>query len=146
MGGGIHGVYKLPGQEAVGDLLTQFLRPGDGAAHALPARGEFQLGAVGLHQLAAFLAHGIRHNDDGSVPSGRRHGGKADAGIPGGGLNNDGIRLQQPLFLGIVQHGLCHPVLYRACGVQIFQLQQKPCLKPQQPLQMNRLQQRSVSN
>ena len=61
--------------------------------HALGPLGEDQLRTVGLHNLAALHAHGFGHADDDPIPSGGGHRGQADAGVAGGGLNNNGAGL-----------------------------------------------------
>ena len=87
----ISGVDKLAGNEAVVVFLRQLLRLGDGALHALGALAEYQLRAVGTHQLPPLHAHGLRHHNDDTVATGGRHGGKTDARIAGGRLNNNGV-------------------------------------------------------
>ena len=66
---------------------------GDGPPHALGPLGEDQLRTVDLHNLAALHAHGFGHDDDDPIPSGGGHRGQADAGVAGGGLNNNGAGL-----------------------------------------------------
>ena len=121
---GVGCIHKLAGHEAVGDFMGKLFRLGDGALHALGALGEHQLRAVGLHQLAALHGHGLRHDDDDAVAPGRSHGGQTDAGVAGGGLDDDGTRLQHALRFRVVDHGLGDTVFYRTGGVEIFQLGQ----------------------
>ncbi len=113
MGLGVRRVDKLAGDEAVRDLRGQLVGLGDGALHALGALGQHQLRAIGLHQLAALHAHGVRHDDDDTIAACSGHGGKADAGVAGGRLDDDGAGLQQTLFFCVVDHGLGDPVLLR---------------------------------
>ena len=115
-------IYKLPRNKAVRGLLCQLLCAGDGALHALRALSQHQLCAIGLHKLAALNGHGIRHDDDDAIAPCRRYGGKADAGIAGGRLDDDGALLQKALLLRVVDHGLCDAILNRACRVKVFQL------------------------
>ena len=119
---GVGRVDKLTGDEAARNRGCQLVGLGNGALHALGALGQHQLRAIGLHQLAALHAHGVRHDDDDTIAPGSRHGGKADARIAGGRLDDDGAGLQQTLFLGVVDHGLGHPVFHGTGGVQILQL------------------------
>ena len=119
---GVGGVDELPGYEAVGDLLGQLVGLGDGTLHALGTLGEHQLCAVGLHQLAALHGHGLRHDDDDAVATGGGHGSEADAGVAGGGLDDDAAGLQQTLGLGVVDHGLGDTILHAAGGVEVLQL------------------------
>ena len=110
---GVRGVHELPGDEAVRNLLCQLVRLGDGALHALRALGEHQLRAVGLHQLAALDAHGLRHDDDDAVAARGGDGGKTDAGVAGGRLNDDGASgVSSPFGLRVVEHRLRNAVLH----------------------------------
>ena len=119
---------------------------GDGALHALCAFGEHQLGAVGLHKLAALDAHRLGHDDDDAIAPRRRDGGKTDAGVAGGGLDDDGIGLEQSPALGIVDHRLGNAVLDRAGGVEIFKLGKQTCLQLLFLFDMRQLQQRGLSD
>ena len=129
MDGGVGGVDELAGNEAVGGLFGKLIGLGNGALHALRALGQHKLCAIGLHQLAALDAHGLRHNDNDAVAAGRCHGGKANAGVAGGGLDNHGAGLQQTLGLGVVDHGLGDTVFYAAGGVEVLQLAQNAGLQ-----------------
>ena len=129
MGGRVGGVHELSGNEAVRDLLGQLVGLGDGALHALGPFGQNQLRAIGLHDLAALHAHGLRHDDDDAVPPGGGHGGQPNSRVAGGGLNDDGAGLQKALGLGVVDHGLGDPVLDRPGGVEVLQLRQDPGLQ-----------------
>ena len=144
--GGIGGVYKLAGDEATRDFLCQFIGLGNGTLHALGTLGEHQLCAVGLHNLAALHTHGLGHHNDDAVAAGGCHGGKANAGIAGGWLNNHSTGLQQPLLLGIINHGLGNAILYAAGRVEIFQLSQNLCFQVFGLLNVNQLQQRGLAN
>ena len=146
MGGGVGGVHKLAGDEAVGQLLGQLVGLGDGTLHALGALGQDQLCAVGLHQLAALDAHRLRHHDDDAVAAGGGDGSQADAGVAGGRLDDDGVGLQQALGLGVVQHGLGDPVLHGAGGIQVFQLGQDLGLQAVVLFNMGQLQQGGVAD
>ena len=146
MNGGVSGVYKLTGNEAVRDLLGQLVSLGDGTLHALGTIGEHQLRAIGLHQLTALHAHGFGHDDDDAIAPGGGYGGQADTGVAGGGLNDDGAGLQQPLLLGIVDHGLGDTVLYASGGVKVFQLAQNLGLQALGLLNMYQLQQGSLTD
>ena len=141
MGGRVGGVHELSGNEAAGNLLGQLAGLGDGALHAPGPFGEDQLRAVGLHQLAALHAHGFGHDNDNAVAPGGGHGGQADAGVAGGGFDDDGAGFQKAPGLGVVEHGLGDPVLDGPGGVEIFQLRQDPGLQPLFLLDMDQLQQ-----
>ena len=142
MGGGIGRIDKLAGEKAVRDLLCQRLCLFDGAPHALGALGEHQLRAVGLHDLAALHAHGLGHDDDDPIAPGGGHSGQADAGVAGGGLDDDRAGLQQTPPLCVVDHRFSHPVLDASRRVQIFQLCQQTGLQALRLLDMGQLQQR----
>ena len=146
MGLGVGRVHKLAGDEAVGDLLGQLIGLGNGALHALGALAEDQFRTVGLHQLAALHAHGVRHDDDDAVATGGGHRGQADAGVAGGGLNDDGAGLQRAAGLCVVDHGLGDPVLHGAGGVEVFQLYQDLGLQFLSLFNMGQLQQRGLAD
>ena len=141
MGLGVGGVDELAGHKAAGNLVGQLLGPGNGSLHALGALGEHQLRAVGLHQLAALHAHGLGHDDDHPIAPGGGHGGQADAGVAGGGLDDDAALMQQALGLGVVDHGPGDAVLHGSGGVQILQLRQNAGLQAVLLFQVGQLQQ-----
>ena len=118
-------IHELPRDEAVRNAFRQLLRLRDGSGHALCSGRQDDLRAVGLHQGDALRAHGVGHDDDEAVSPGCRHGGEADAGVPGGGLDDDGTGLQKALRLRIIQHAASHPVLRGAGGIQELQLRKK---------------------
>ena len=124
----------------------QFVGLGNGALHALGALGEHQLRAIGLHQLAALHAHRLRHDDDNTIAPGGGHAGQADAGVAGGGLDNDGIGLQNPLGLGIVDHGLGDTILDGTGGVEILQLAEDLCLQLLVLFNVGKFKQRGVAD
>ena len=105
------------------------------------ARGEHQLSAVGGHEQAALHAHGVGHDDDGAVAPGGGDHGQANARVAGGGFDDDRAGLEQPLCLRVVEHGLGHPVLGGAGGVEILQLGQKGGVQALCPLDLAELQQ-----
>ena len=146
MGGGVGGVDELSGDEAVRDLLRQLVGLGDGALHALRALGQHQLGAVGLHQLAALDAHRLRHDDDDAVAARGGHGGKADARVAGGRLDDDGAGLQLALGLRLIDHRLGDTVLHAAGGVEVLQLREDARLELLGLFDMGQLQQGGLAD
>ena len=118
----VGGIDELSGKEAVGDLLCQLLGFGDGALHALGALRQDELSAVSLHQLPAFDGHRFGHHDDDPVASCRSDGGKSDACVAGGRLNDDAAGFQLAGCLGIVDHGLGNAVLDGAGRIEVFKL------------------------
>ena len=142
MGGGVGRVIELVGDEAVGNRFRQLPGLLDGCGHTLAAGGQHQLGTVGAHEHPALQAHGVGHDDDGPVATSRRHQGKTNAGVAGGGLDDGGAGLQDAPLLSVVDHGQTHPVLDGTGGVEIFQLRQQPGLQTQIFLHMGQLQQR----
>ena len=119
---GVRGVDKLAGDEASRRLRGDLFSLGDGTLHALCAVGENELCAVGLHQLAALDAHGLGHDDDDAIAACGGHGCKADAGIAGGRLDDDGVGLQLAACLSVIKNGLGDTILDGACGVEVFEL------------------------
>ena len=126
----VRGVDELTGDKAVGDLRGKLVRLGDCPLHALRTVGEHELRAIGLHELAALHAHGLGHDDDDAVASSGGDGRKTDAGVAGGGLDDDGARLEHAAPLRVLDHGKRHAILHRAAGVKILQLCQYTRLEP----------------
>ena len=118
-------IDELPGDEAVRRLRGELLGLGDGALHALGTVGEDELRAVGLHQLAALDAHGLRHDDDDAVAARGGDGGEADTGVAGGRLDDNGVGLQLAAGLGVIEDGLGDTILDGAGGVEVFKLGEK---------------------
>ena len=129
--GGVRRIDKLSRDKAVRDLLRQLLRLRDGALHALCPLREDKLGAVGLQDVAALHAHGLRHGEDNAVALGGRDGGQADAGVAGGRLDDDAALPKQPLLLRVLDHRLRDAVLDAAGRVKVFQFDQHPGLQSQ---------------
>ena len=146
VGGGVGRIDELAGHKGVGDLLSQLVSLGDGTLHALGAVGQDQLSAIGLHQLAALHAHGLGHDDDDAVALGSCHGSQAEAGIAGGGLDDDRAGLEDALGLGVIDHGLGDTVLDRAGRVEVLQLSQDLGLQALGSLDMSEFQQRSMAD
>ena len=119
---GVRGVDELAGDEASRRLRGDLFSLGDGTLHALCAVGENELCAVGLHQLAALDAHGLGHDDDDAIAACGGHGCKADTGIAGGRLDDDGVGLQLAACLSVIKNGLGDTILDGACGVEVFEL------------------------
>ena len=117
-------IYKLAGNKAVGDFLRQLICFGDGALHALRAFRQHDLRAVGFQDIAAFHAHGLRHGEDDTVSFGRRDSSQTDAGVTGGGFDDDRARFQLSFRFRVFDHRLGNAVLHAACRVKIFQLHQ----------------------
>ena len=115
-------VDELAGDKAVRDLRGQLVGLRDRALHALCAVREDELRAIGLHDLAALDAHGLRHDDDDAVASGRGDGRQTDAGVAGGGLDDDGVRLEHAALLRVLDHGQRHTVFYGAGRVEVLEL------------------------
>ena len=144
--GGVGRVDELAGDKGLGQFFRQFLGLGDGALHALGAFGENQLGTVGAHELTPLDAHRLGHDDDDAIAPRRRNRGKTDSGVAGGGLDDDGIGIEQSPALGVVDHRLGDAVLDRAGGVEIFKLGQQTRLQLLFLFDMRQLQQRGLSD
>ena len=142
----VGGVDKLARHKAVRDLLSQLVRLGDGALHALGAVGQHQFGTVGFHELAALDAHRFGHDDDDAVAARGGDACQADAGIAGGRLNDDRAGLELARRLGIVDHSLGDAILDGTGGVEVFQLGKDLCLQVFGLFDMGKLQQRGVAD
>ena len=115
-------VDKLAGDKAVGDLRGQLVGLRDGPLHALRAVREDELRAIGLHDLSALHAHGLRHDNNDAVTSGRGDGRQANAGVAGRGLNDHGVRLERTALLRILDHGQSHAVFHGASRIEVLEL------------------------
>ena len=141
VGVGVGRVVELIGDPRAGDGVGQLLCLFDGGEHAAGAGGQHQLCAVGGHELLAFDAHGVGHDDDAAVAPLGADRRKADAGVAGGGLNNRGAGADDTALLGVIEHGLGHPIFGRAAGVSGLQLYEQTaaeivgCLHAAQPQQ-----------
>ena len=62
------------------------------------------------------------HDEDEAVALHGAHHGQADAGVPGGGLDDDRVRLQHPASLGVLDHGQGDAVLDRSTRVATLEL------------------------
>ena len=117
------GVVELLQDEAVGRLALQLLGLGDGALHAVRARRQNNLRAVGEQQNAALHAHRLRHGEDDAVSLDRGHKRQADAGVAAGGLDQHGFAgLDLAIALGGLDHGQADAVLHAAGRVAALQL------------------------
>ena len=143
---GVGGVDELTGDECVGNLLCQLIGLGNGTFHALGTLAQDQLRAIGFHQLAALHAHSLGHDNDDAVALGSRHGSQADAGVAGGGLDDDGTRFELAGSLGVVDHGLGNAVLDGTGRVEILQLGQDLGRQVFLCFNVGQLQQRSVAD
>ena len=124
-------IYELSGDEAVRDLVCQFLCFCNRTFHTLRTFGQHQFRTVGLHQLAALHTHGLRHHQNDPVTSRRGNGCQANTGIAGGRFNNNRAGLQLSSGFRVVDHGFGDPILDRACRIEILKLSKDLCLQIQ---------------
>ena len=82
-----------------------------GAAHALGAGGQDDLGAVRAQHDPAFGGHGFRHGQDDLVAAGRAHHGQGDSGVAGRAFDDGAAGLEGTGLLGSVDDGDADPVL-----------------------------------
>ena len=146
--GGVGGVYKLAGDNAVGGLLLQLLGFRDGALHALGSVSEHELCAICLHKLAALDGHGLGHGDDHLVAASRRHRGDTDAGVAARGLDDGVVAAAHELagLLGLVNHVFGDAVFNGPRGVEVFQLDEHAGLEVLVGLKVDELQERGVAD
>ena len=124
---GVSRIDKLTGNEAVRDFFRKLVRLCDGALHAFCALGENQFGTVGFHQLSALDRHRFGHHNNDPVASCGGNGGKTDARIARGRLDNHRTGLQLSAFFRVVNHRLGDSVLNGAGGIEIFKLCEDFC-------------------
>ena len=94
-----------------------FLGARDRALHALLARRQVELGAIGEHQPAALDAHAVGHDQDQPVALDRGDHREADAGIAGGRLDDHAAGLELAAALRILDHRQRDAVLDRPAGI-----------------------------
>ena len=122
-------VHKLSCNEGIGDFLCQLLRLFHCTLHAQLALCQHQLRTKGRHQQSAFHAHAVRHNDDCTIASCRRHQCQTNACVAACGLNDGCALLQDACLFRILHHALCDTILRTAAGVQRFYLCQQSCAR-----------------
>ena len=124
-GGAVNGrvgrVFKLLRNQIARVGFGQCLGLGDGAAHALGARRQDQLGAVGAQQLATLAAHGFRHHDGAAVAARGAHHGQTNAGVTRGRLQNNGVRANLAGGFSGIKHGHGDAIFDAVAGVEELQ-------------------------
>ncbi len=88
---GIGGIGELLQDHRVRGLFGQFVRLGDGALHAFGPRRQDNLGAESQQDHAALQRHGLRHDQNQTVPARSRGKSNADPGVAAGRLNQHGL-------------------------------------------------------
>ena len=129
MHGSIGRVLKLLWNDGVVGAGQYLLGLGYRALHALGARGEHQRGAIGLDELAALLAHGVGHDDDGLVALGSGHHGQTHTRVAAGGLDDGAARLERATALGVLDHGQGNAVFHAAAGVEVLKFHENACFQ-----------------
>ena len=115
-------VLELLREHGAGGLRGDLLGARDGALHALAARGEHELGAVGAQQRAALLAHGLGHGDHDAVAAGGADHRERDAGVAARALDDGAAGLQRARRLGRVDDADAEAVLHARGGVVELEL------------------------
>ena len=82
------------------------------------------LGAVVLHQFPALFADRIRHDDLRLIAAHGPHQSQTDPLVAAGGLHDDRILVDQPLFFRFTDHIVRGPRLDGAAHVQPLELDQ----------------------
>ena len=104
----VGGIRELLRHEDAWILLRHALRDGgtfgDGRADVAGVVHENDLRPVVAHELAALLAHAVRHHDDGLVSLDRADEGETDALVAACRLHDDGVRLEPPALFGVSDH------------------------------------------
>ena len=108
---GVGLVGELLGPDGVLRVGHDLLGLLHGAAHALGAGGQHDLGAVGAQHDPAFGGHGLRHGQDDLVAAGRAHHGQGDAGVAGRAFDDGAAGLEGTGLLRGVDDGDADAVL-----------------------------------
>ena len=88
-------VGELLGPDGVLGVGHDLLGLLDGAAHALGAGGQDDLGAVRAQHDPALGGHGLRHGQDDLVAAGGADHGQGDAGVAAGGFDDGAAGLER---------------------------------------------------
>ena len=123
MHGRVGRIDELSQDDGTRGVLTEFFRLGDGAFHSFGARGEHDLCAESLEQVATLDAHRVGHRQDCVVALGTGNPGESDAGVAAGGLDDGGAGLEVAGALGVLDHGEGDAVLDAAAGVEQFEFE-----------------------
>ena len=118
-------VRVLVGLVRAGDLLGEPVRDGVVALGRLGrdrVRTDDHLGAVRAQERDLLLAHLVGHDEDAAVALERRRDREAGAGVAGRRLHDRPAGLELPLPLRRLDHRDPDPVLDRAAGVQVLEL------------------------
>ena len=143
---GVGGIVKLAQYHRAGDFVAEPVGLSNAAAHALGARGQYELGAVGRQQLATLYAHGLGHREDEVITLHGRYPCQAYAGIAAGGLDDGGSRREQFRCLGCLDHGQGDTVFHAAAGIETLDFGQQTCVQVLGRLYIAQLQQRGVTD
>jgi len=115
-------VGKLHGHPAVGIFADQLSGLFDAAAHAQLFGSQHQLSTQCRHVFAAFDGHGFGHGEDQAIAFDGTHHGEGNAGITGGGLNDDSLLVDQALLFRILDHCQANTVLDAGTWIGTFRL------------------------
>jgi hypothetical protein len=121
---GIGRVLKLLGHESIRRFRHQGVGLGDRAFHPFGGGGEDQLGAEEGQEGAAFQRHAFRHGEDELVALGCGDESQGNAGVAGGGLDDDRVLVDLAGFFARLDHGQADAVFHAAEGIEEFALEQ----------------------
>ena len=107
---------------------------------------EDELRTVGLDELPALDGHGLGHDDLDLVSPRCCDGCERDTGVTGCGLDQDGVLVDLPLALQVVDHRLGDPVLDGSGGVEELDLSVNLRLESEVLLDVRELHHGSVSD
>ena len=139
-------VHKLSWDEAVRNLLCQFVGPGNGTFHSLGSIGKNKLCAVCFQNVSTLNTHGLWHGEDDSVSLSCCDRCQTDSGISRSWLNDYGTFLQDSLLLCILDHSLGNSVLNASCRVKVFQLHKNSSFQSKLLLNISNLYKWGVSD
>jgi hypothetical protein len=120
--GDVGRIVELTGHPRAGSLLDDFKCAGDGALHALFARGQVEARAIGKHQAPPLERHRFGHDEDELVALDRSNHGQTDAGVARGRLDDGAAGLEAAVSLRSLDHRQCDAVLDRTAGIGAFAL------------------------
>jgi len=118
MNAGVIGVFELLGYKHAGVFGLHLFDLFNGSGNIFVGGCENQVGAEGFDEFFAFDAHVFRHDNADLVSHQSAYEGNADAGIAGGGFDDDRIGLEFAAALGPFEHGQGYPVFDAAAWVE----------------------------
>ena len=102
--GGVGCILELLQDDAARDAVAQLLCCLDGSGHTVFSTCQPDLGTVGLHEVATFDTHRLRHRQNQFVALDGTDECQPYASVAAGRLDDGGTGFEQALLLGVFYH------------------------------------------